>query len=487
MLERLIEENETLTERNGLLECKNITLQKLCDKTIFVKEEDEIPNASSRGTEDEKESEEEIEEEPIRSTSRGEDVEAPIRRMYERVFSQIENDVYIDNEAKPRFKSRDFNPDNNLLNEENLYQLIRGFLENATVEPFQKPEGYPVQMKSHPWWDDELHNFKGKVKNYFVWIEENQNRIVSNEFIDEILRDIEDKVFVDVEQKERRNKVVRARVLENLKELNKLTGRKPVIDHILRQIEDNVFVDSELVNPKFKSRDFNRKDQFLSAEMLHEVILRFAKNPTVEPFTTPEGYPVQMKSHLWWTDNEHNFKQKIIFFMEHLRDSDLNIRDPIENHLLSQIRASKFNRLTDLEVAFEDEEALESEGGGEDEDEKGPWIWNASPDQITTIVDYIGKNFFLDGDGDLKDRKFKNKFNSASGDAFTPKNLQNSYAVIVHNFENGKLSSFKPDDGSTFQTQLGEDPSWGPDGENYKERTERYLFTYGFSRMVQAP
>ena len=485
-MERLIEENETLTERNCLLECKNITLQKLCDKTIFVKEEDEIPNASSSGTEDEKESEEEIEEEPIRSTSRGEDVEAAIRRMYERVFSQIENDVYIDNKAKPRFKSRDFNPDNNLLNEENLYRLIRGFLENATVEPFQKPEGYPVQMKSHPWWDDELHNFKGKVKNYFVWIEENQNRIVSNEFIDEILRDIEDKVFVDVEQKERRNKVVRARVLENLKELNKLTGRKPVIDDILRQIEDNVFVDSDLVNPKFKSRDFNKKDQFLSAEMLHKVILSFVGNPTIEPFKKPQGYPVQMKSHLWWTDDEHNFKQKMIFFMESLSDPYLNIGDPIEESLLPQVQASKFIRLTDDNIAFEDGEDLESEGGGEDE--KGPRIWNASPGQITTIVDYIGKNFFLDGGGDLQQRKFKNLFNRVSGDAFTAENLKNSIAVIVHNFLNGKLSPFKPDDGSTFQTRLGEDPSWGPDGvDKYKERTENYLATDLFSTILIAP
>ena len=380
MLERLRGKIETLTDRNDLLECQNLALQVVCEKIC------------GSGTEDENGSEEKIEE-PIRSISHGEDMEAETTKV-----------------------------------------------------------------------------------------------------IDEILREIVDKAFVDVEKRRK---------------------RKSVIDNILRQIEDNVFVDLDLETPKFKSRDLNKKDQFLSAEFLHQVILGFVSSPTIQQFTTPEGYPVQMKSHLWWEDLEHGLKDKMIAFMEHLPDSYLNIGqfktlefdttdqslsaeilhrifaknptiepltgDPIDESLWPQIRASKFNPLTDLEIEFE------AEGGGEDKDKKGLRIWNASPDQITMIVDYIGKNFFLDGGGDFKKRKFKNLFNRVSGDAFTADNLKNSIAVIVHNFLNGKLSSFKPDEGSTFQTRLGEDPSWGPDGENYKERTVKYLATEVFSDMLKAP
>ena len=83
--------NSTIYFISSNMKFKELRNNKEVINNIFVKEEDEIPYASSSGTEDEKESEEEIEEEPIRSTSRGEDVEAAlttIRRISqnERVF-----------------------------------------------------------------------------------------------------------------------------------------------------------------------------------------------------------------------------------------------------------------------------------------------------------------------------------------------------------------------------------------------------------------
>jgi hypothetical protein len=387
MLEILREEIEALKEQNRLLQCENASLNILYrDQTVFVRgesgssdgtedgkgsgeeseEESEEENikdtenerfryrnskqeyASTSGTEEEQisveESEEDIEEENIGHISQNKAIVSSYIEINDKVFvdeegsssseekerrtnvvrakvledleemkkqtvrtqvidgllRQLGDNVFVnENLVTPQFKSRDFNTDNNLLNEGNFYQLIEGFLNNPTVEPFQQPEGYPVQMKYHSWWDDELHDFKGKLKKYLDYLEEKQTHS------------------------------------DNLEERRKLVARNQVIDGLLRQLGDNVFLDENLITPHLMSRDLNQPDKFfLSEKTLQDLIQRFAFHKTVEQFQQPKGYTIQMKNHSWWEDVEHNFKEKMIFFMQNSSDADLNIRQaPIPENM----------------------------------------------------------------------------------------------------------------------------------------------------------
>jgi hypothetical protein len=444
MLERLKEKIETLMEKNNLLESKNTAL------TILY----EVSTQSNSQKEMLERLREKIETLMAKNTA--------LTILYQKSIFLKEED------AIPYASRSSGTEDENGSEEEIEEKPIRSMSNGEDVEAETICQVI----------DDVLCKIEDKAFD-----EEIQAETI-RQVIDDILRQIEDKAFEEIKKHR-----LRTRIFGDLKEIGKLGLRKQVIDDILRQIEDNIFVESNLVNPQFKSRDLNKTNQLLSEEFLHDLILMFAKRPTTEPFTTPDGYPIQMKCHSWWTDDEHNFKQKMIFFMESLSDPYLNIRDPIEESLWSPVEPSEFTRLTDLKIAFEDGEALESEGGGEDEDEKGLQIWNADLDQIKTIVDYIGECFFLTEDiAGLKKRKFKNEFNVVRGDDFTWENLKKSFEVIVHNFENRKLTQFEPQGGSKFQTRLGEDPSWGSDSvEDYKTKTETYLRTKGFSRRLQAP
>jgi uncharacterized protein YozE (UPF0346 family) len=240
--------------------------------------------------------------------------------------------------------------------------------------------------------------------------------------------------------------------------------RTQIIEDTLQQIENNVFIDTNSVKPQLKSRDFNKIGIFLSEQILRELCQGFLNKPTVEPFEQSEDYPTQIKDHDWWKGAK-DFKNKARRYMESLSDHYLPDYQGIRK------AREVFTPLTELKVEFEKSNDPAFKEEGEDKDENSPRIWEASPDQITKILDYIGSDFFLSGENEIEP-KFKYKFGSSKGYILNWSNLKHAIDTTVENYLDRTLTPFEPPQNSIFTKPMQDDDElWG----TYKGKIEQYL------------